>query len=225
MTQCTSCGKVFIGNSCPFCAPPLSQEHSLDTLDWSTDPTIDIKETIITLRDKNNGEFSVGKHDDVDILQQMDAKLGNIQIEQKVMQNEMIALRKTLLNHFDVSEQVMISEVVKRLDQNQMAIVQNILDVIETHRVPKIELQEISDPIQQVLSKIGQKKAGYYDSKIVSEADNLLDVIDDPKLDINHKLKILIPIIPLILSYEGEIDLKSELNLKTAWQRLRDILT
>jgi hypothetical protein len=55
----------------------------------------------------------------------------------------------------------------------------------------------------------------------MTEAKNLSDVVDDPKLDVTHKLKVSIPIIPLILSYETEVELKSGLNLKAAWQRLK----
>jgi len=60
-----------------------------------------------------------------------------------------------------------------------------------------------------------------YDSQVVSEAKNLSEMVDDPKLDVSHKLKVSIPIIPLILTYETEVGLKSGLNLKAAWQRLK----
>ena len=98
---------------------------------------------------------------------------------------------------------------------------QSILDGIEANRVPKSELQETLSAVLQSLSEIKQNEAGYYDSRLVSEAANLSEVVDDPKLDVNHKLKVSIPIIPLILTYETEVELKSGLNLKTAWQRLK----
>jgi len=58
------------------------------------------------------------------------------------------------------------------------------------------------------------------DFPLTSEIENLSDVVDAPKLDASHKLKITIPIIPFILSYEGEMGLKSGMNLESAWQRL-----
>jgi hypothetical protein len=60
-----------------------------------------------------------------------------------------------------------------------------------------------------------------HDPQLVREVENLSAVVDDPKLDVSHKLKVSIPIIPLILSYETEVELKSGLNLKAAWQRLK----
>jgi len=73
--------------------------------------------------------------------------------------------------------------------------------------------------IQQALLEISHKEM--YDSQLMTEAKSLSDVVEDPKLDVNHKLKVSIPIIPLILSYETEVELKSGLNLKAAWQRLK----
>lgn len=157
--------------------------------------------------------------DTADLLRQMDAKLDDVLKNQKVMQKDLNDLRKTLLARFDTSEQVIISTIVQRLDQNQLATVQGILDEIETHRVPENELQETLNTIQQALLEIRQ--TGLNDLQLVTEAKSLSEVVDDPKLDVTHKLKVSVPIIPLILSYETEIGLKSGLNLKAAWQRLK----
>ncbi|NOR78960.1 MAG: hypothetical protein GQ523_11240 [Methanophagales archaeon] len=157
--------------------------------------------------------------DTADLLQQMDAKLDDVLEGQESMQDDLKDLRKTLLARFDTSEQVIISAIVQRLDQNQLATVQSILDEIETHSVPQNELQETLRALQQALLEIRQ--TGLNDSQMVREVENLSAVVDDPKLDVTHKLKVSIPIIPLILSYETEVELKSGLNLKTAWQRLK----
>jgi hypothetical protein len=167
------------------------------------------------------GEPPAGMQDTADMLRQMNAKLDGLIGGQKAMQDDLKDFRKTLLTRFDDSEQAIISTVVQRLDQNQSATVQSILDEIETNRLPENELQETLSAVLQALSEIKENEAGYYDSRLVSEATNLLDVVDDPKLDVNHKLKVSIPIIPFILSYETEVGLKSELNLKNAWQRLK----
>jgi septation ring formation regulator EzrA len=173
------------------------------------------------LRGQVTGEPPAGMQDSADMLRQMDGKLDGLLSGQKAMQDDLDDFRKTLLARFDDSEQTIISTVVQRLDQNQLATVRRILDGIEANRVPESELQETLSAVLQALSEIKQNEAGYYDSRLVSEAANLSEVVDDPKLDVNHKLKVSIPIIPLILSYETEVGLKSGLNLKTAWQRLK----
>ena len=172
------------------------------------------------LRGQMTGEPPAEMQDTADqLLQQMDAKLNSLLSGQKFIQDDLKDFRKTLLDRFDVSEQTIISTVVQRLDQNQLSTVQSILDVMDTQRVPENELQETLNVIQQALSEIKQKEAGYYDSQLLRDVGNLSEVVDDPKLDVNHKLKVSVPIIPLILSYETEVGLKSGLNLKAAWQR------
>jgi hypothetical protein len=167
------------------------------------------------------GQPSAEMKDTADLLQRMDSKLDSFLRGQKVMQDDLNDFRKIMLARFDVSEQAIITAIVQRLDRNQLETVQSILDEIETHRVPENELQETLNTIQQALLEIRQEERGLYDSQLVSEAKNLSKVVDDPKLDVNHKLKISVPIIPLILSYETEVELKSGLNLKAAWQGLK----
>jgi len=154
------------------------------------------------------------------MLHQMDAKLDDLLGGQKVMQDDLKDFRKILLARFDANEQAIISTIVQRLDQSQLATVQSILAGIETHSLLESELQETLNAVQQSLSEIKQNKTGMYDSQVVSESKNLSEMVDDPKLDVSHKLKVSVPIIPLILTYEGEVGLKSGLNLKAAWEGL-----
>jgi len=155
-----------------------------------------------------------------DQLRQMNDKLDDLLGGQKVMQDDLKDFRKILLARFDANEQAIISTIVQRLDQSQLATVQSILAGIETHSLLESELQETLNAVQQSLSEIKQNKTGMYDSQVVSESKNLSEMVDDPKLDVSHKLKVSVPIIPLILTYEGEVGLKSGLNLKAAWEGL-----
>jgi len=173
------------------------------------------------LRGQVTGEPPAGMQDSADMLRQMDGKLDDLVWGQKAIQDDLEDFRKTLLACFDDNEQTIISTVIQRLDQNQSATVQSILDEIETHRLPENELQETLSAVLQALSEIKRNEAGYYDSRLVSEAAKLSEVVDDPKLDVNHKLKVSIPIIPLILKYETEVGLNGGLNLKAVWQRLK----
>jgi hypothetical protein len=165
------------------------------------------------------GEPPAEMEDTANLLRQMDAKLDDIWRGQEIMQEDLNDLRKTLLARFDLNEQAIITAIVQRLDQNQLATVLSIQDVIETHSVPENELQETLNALQQALLEIRQTER--YDPQLMSEAEKLSEVVDDSKLDVHHKLKVSVPIIPLILSYEIEVGLKSGLNLKAAWQRLK----
>ena len=166
------------------------------------------------------GEPPAEMQETEDQLRQMNDKLDDLRGGQKVMQDDLKDFRKILLARFDANEQAIISTIVQRLDQSQLATVQSILAGIETHSLLESELQETLNAVQQSLSEIKQNKTGMYDSQVVSESKNLSEIVDDPKLDVSHKLKVSVPIIPLILTYETEVGLKSGLNLKAAWEGL-----
>ena len=97
---------------------------------------------------------------------------------------------------------------------------QSLQQAIDTHPVPEPVMQETLDAVSQIFSEITASESGRFDSRLTTEVAVASDVVDDPKLDVSHKLKVSIPIIPLIISYEGEIDLKSGLNLKKAWKKI-----
>ncbi len=112
-------------------------------------------------------------------------------------------------------------ESLARNQREYDEIMKSAQDVIESYPVPEKDLQDTLNAVQQTLSEIRQSKAGQYGPQLVSQAEKVSEIIADPKIDSNHKLKYSIPIIPSILSYEGEIELKGGLDLKKAWQSLK----
>ena len=103
-------------------------------------------------------------------------------------------------------------------------IMKSAQSILESHPVPEKELQDTLNAVHQTLSEIRQSKAGQASPQLMSEVEKVSGIINDPKFDSNHKLKYSIPIIPLILSYEGEVALKGGLDLKKAWQGLKSWL-
>jgi hypothetical protein len=51
------------------------------------------------------------------------------------------------------------------------------------------------------------------------------EVADDPNLEVKHKLKVTIPIVPLFLSYEGELGLSSSRKLSEVWKAFQEWVT
>jgi hypothetical protein len=99
--------------------------------------------------------------------------------------------------------------------------VQAVLDAIEAELVPMGELEETLVAVQHTLSEIQQQGVALPDSALTNEeVEHLSEVVYASKLDAKHKLKVTVPIIPYFLSYEGEVELKSGLNLEAAWKRL-----
>ena len=63
------------------------------------------------------------------------------------------------------------------------------------------------------------------DRQLAESARQVTELASAPGLDIKHKLKVTIPIVPVLLSYEGAFELGSRLNLEEAWRALRGWIT
>ncbi len=46
------------------------------------------------------------------------------------------------------------------------------------------------------------------------------EVVGPTEAEVKHRLVMTVPIVPFILGYEGEIELKSRFGLDAAWQAL-----
>jgi hypothetical protein len=151
----------------------------------------------------------------------IDTKLDALLAGQTAIREDLSGLRQAVLARFDASEQTIIATVIERLDQDQLATVETVLNAVEAELVPIGELEETLVAVQHTLSEIQQQGVALPDSTLTSEEfERLSEVVDAPKLDVKHKLKVTVPIIPYFLSYEGEVELKSGLNLEAAWKRL-----
>ena len=155
-------------------------------------------------------------------IRQIDTKIDQIYEGQEDIKIELTDLRKSLLARFDTNEQVIVSTLIDQLNQTQLPIMQDMIDIIEADRIPESELHETLETVYQALSEMKSKEAECYNSQLRAGVESLSEIIDDPKLDVNNKLKVSLPIIPLIISYETEIQLTSGVNLKAAWKGLKD---
>ena len=172
------------------------------------------------LRAQVAGEPSVAIQD-VDVqLRKMNTKLDAILVGQEVILDELTDLRQDILDRFDAGEQAIINAVVERLDENQLVTVQVVLNGLDDRRIPENELQEILGAVQGLVAEIRREGVTLTDPALASGVERMEEVVKEPTLDVSHKLKLSVPIIPFILSYEGELGLASGLNLDKAWNRL-----
>lgn len=152
-------------------------------------------------------------------LQEMYSKSDHVLARQNVQQNNLRDLRSSLLARLDGAEQAILGRVTKRLDYEQLSISQTILDAITTgHLSPQI-IQETLIDIQYFLHEAQQGKEPL-PRLSADDIDYLAKLIEGPQLSSEHKLKIIVPIIPFLLAYESEINLESSFHLNRAWQRL-----
>jgi hypothetical protein len=45
------------------------------------------------------------------------------------------------------------------------------------------------------------------------------EIIKSPALDAKHKITVTLPIVPLLINYEGELELGTGFNIKSAWEQ------
>jgi hypothetical protein len=108
----------------------------------------------------------------------------------------------------------MIAVITERLNQVQIGTISSVLEALEADRVSEFETQQLLEGTQQMLAVLNQRNI------VLPGQQEVTEVIKAPELDAKHKLKVTVPIIPLLLEYEGELELGTGINLKAAWQNL-----
>lgn len=128
-----------------------------------------------------------------------------------------------VLARFDVTEQRILSPILARLDDQQVVLLDKILDVLDVATVSADELDRHLSAIDASLAEVNAKSAMIADRQLVASAQQMQELASSLGLDVKHKLKLTIPIIPVLLSYEGEFELGSKLDLAAVWKWLRSL--
>ena len=172
------------------------------------------------LRAQVVGEPTAAMTDVADRLGQMDAKLDALLEGQAAIRGDLVALRRTVLDRFDAGERALIAAWVERLDQAQLETVATVLEAIDAGTIPTRELEETLVAVRAALTELREGGTPLEERLPPGAVERLAEAVDAPRLDVRHKLKVALPIIPWLLSYEGEIELGSGLNLEEAWRRI-----
>lgn len=149
-------------------------------------------------------------------LQQIHVKLDALLAGQSDINLGLYNLRQAILSRYDAGEQRIIDSITERLDQAQAEIVQTLLDAVEKNQISESEMAEAVGAVRQALAESRRRNAA------LPGHTELEETISAPNLDVKHKLKFSIPIVPLLLDYEGEIELGSGVNLESVWNRMVD---
>ena len=129
-------------------------------------------------------------------LQQIDAKLNIVLINQD-----------SLLLRYQVSEQAILRVFIEQLNQTQLAFTENMLNAVAANQVSESEMLQMLAVLQ---SRIPSLPAS-------SQAE-IAEIIKSPELDARHKITVTLPIVPFLINYEGELELGTCFNIKSAWE-------
>jgi chromosome segregation ATPase len=141
-------------------------------------------------------------------LQQMDAKLNILLSSQVVIYKNLNQMRQALLDRYDAAEQTIIAAIAEQLDRSQLVLTQNLLNALETNQVSEPEMQQMLAVLEERIPSLPPSQA------------SVAEIIKAPEPDAKHKLKVTLPIIPMLVEYEGELELGSGFNIKSAWEQL-----
>jgi hypothetical protein len=147
------------------------------------------------------------------LLQQMDGKLNVLLSGQVAIYENLNQMRQALLNRYEATEQTMIAAIAEQLNQSQLVLTQKLLDALEMNQVSESEMQQMLAVLQERIPDLPPSQA------VVA------NIIKAPELDARHRLKVTLPIVPLLVEYEGELELGSGFNIKSAWEQLITKLT
>jgi archaellum component FlaC len=138
-------------------------------------------------------------------LQHMDAKLNALLSNQATISEDLNQIRQDLLSRYDARQRVLIEEIAQQLNRSQLVLTQHLLEALETDRVSESDMQQMLAVLEEQAPALPPSQAS---------------IINDPQLDAKHKLKVTLPIIPTLVGYEGELELGSGFNIKSAWEQL-----
>lgn len=125
-----------------------------------------------------------------------------------------------VLGRFDLAEQRILAPVLARLDAQETALVAAVLDALDGRAFPAEELGQHLAAIQLALAEINYRTAQIRNDQLAAAVRHAAAVVGDPNLDVKHKLKVTIPILPAFLAYEGEFELSSGMNLSELWRQV-----
>jgi hypothetical protein len=129
-------------------------------------------------------------------LQQIDAKLNIVLINQD-----------SLLLRYQVSEQAILRVFIEQLNQTQLAFTENMLNAVAANQVSESEMLEMLAVLESRIPSLPSS----------SQAE-IAEIIKSPELDTRHKITVTLPIVPFLINYEGELELGTGFNIKSAWE-------
>lgn len=128
-----------------------------------------------------------------------------------------------ILRHFELSERRIVAQIITRLDEQDHLLLNHILEAIENNVIPGEHMAELLGRLHAALASVPAQGATA-NPLMENEAEQLSDIIDDPSLEMKHKLKLTVPIIPVFLSYEGEMEVGIRASIKTALESLFSLI-
>ncbi len=125
-----------------------------------------------------------------------------------------------LLARYDESQQSILTTIIARLDDQQAALTAAILEAVDADRLSTDELRASLAVIEAAVEVASRSGWAAANPQVAADLRQAAALATDPSLDVKHKLKVAVPILPWLLTYEGEIEISGGFNLFEIWRQL-----
>lgn len=117
------------------------------------------------------------------------------------------------------SYRILALNLLSALNEQEVRVVGAIIDGIEKNQLSDMEMAEALKAIQTGYAELQAKSLPLGDTNASEEAKKLPQVWNSPDVNAAGKLKLSVPLIPTILSYETELSLSIKQSLSTLWKK------
>jgi hypothetical protein len=156
-----------------------------------------------------NGQVATEMRTVDERLQQMDRKLDAVLGGQVAIAQHLTQRQETLLSRYDAAERSLVAATVQRLDDRQLAMTQTLLNALESHHLAEAEIEEMWAVLEERLPELSSSQAA------------VAEWAKAPGLDARRRLKVTLPIVPLLVDYEAELELDGGLDFKAVWEAVK----
>lgn len=150
-------------------------------------------------------------------MESVHEKLDALLAGQTSIHQHLGALGRAILERYDAGEQRILDGVLEKITEAQAQSVEAILDAFENNQIDEAEMNATVEAVRQALIKIEEQG-----KNIIPEQEKLVEAVNAPQFNVKHKLKMTIPVVPLLLNYETEFELGGGLNLEGVWNNLKN---
>ena len=127
--------------------------------------------------------------------------------------NAEISSMETRIN--DLIIKPIITAFSEKLEHTQREITSLMIEAIDESQISEKEMKQMVESTRQALVLLQNH------NKPLPKQQEIVGAIEDPKLSTKHKLKAAIPIIPMLLEYQWEMEVGSGMNLRKLWDDLK----
>jgi outer membrane protein assembly factor BamB len=148
-------------------------------------------------------------------LGQMTDQLDALDAGQTALRGDLAGMREALLARLDTGERTILAGVVAQLNRRSLADVEAVTAALQTEGATQAAVAELNAAIAELHRRMAELPAA-----VATQLAQVEALSTGTQLDVKHKLVAEIPIIPFVLTYQGEFELEDGLRLAELWRQV-----